>query len=133
MSHSPYRSAQAYNSHMSMPVGERRIVWVLIADIVGSTSLAETLGADRSKFLFDDVERLMGEAVERFGGTVAQLTGDGVLALFGAPVAHEEQRSPGRAGCARHPRGDGGVRDEASRPRMAWNSAPGSLSIRGRW
>src|SRR3954468_20948194 len=75
---------------MSIPVGERRIVSVLIADIVGSTSIAETLGADRSKFLFDDVVRLMGEAVERFGGTVAQLTGDGVLALFGAPVAHED-------------------------------------------
>ena len=75
---------------MSIPVGQRRIVSVLIADIVGSTSIAETLGADRSKFLFDDIVRLMGEAVERFGGTVAQLTGDGVLALFGAPVAHED-------------------------------------------
>src|SRR5919108_717137 len=54
------------------------------------TATAERLGPERSKFLFDDVVRLMREEVERLGGTVAQLTGDGVLALFGAPVAHED-------------------------------------------
>jgi ABC-type transport system substrate-binding protein/class 3 adenylate cyclase len=75
---------------MSVTAGERRIVAVLVADIAGSTSIAEKLGAERSKFLFDEVVRLMREEVERFGGTVAQLTGDGVLALFGAPVAHED-------------------------------------------
>ncbi len=75
---------------MSASVGERRIVSVLVADVVASTSIAETLGPERSKFLFDDVARLMRQEVERFGGTVAQLTGDGVLALFGAPLAHED-------------------------------------------
>jgi ABC-type transport system substrate-binding protein/class 3 adenylate cyclase len=75
---------------MSVPAGERRIVSVLIADVVGSTSIAETLGPDRSKYLFDDIVRMMREDVERFGGTVAQLTGDGILALFGAPIAHED-------------------------------------------
>ena len=70
--------------------GERRIVSVLVADVAGSTAIGEKLGPERSKFLFDDVVRLMREEVERFGGTVAQLTGDGVLALFGAPVAHED-------------------------------------------
>src|SRR5215203_3228357 len=74
---------------MSVAAGERRIVSVLIADVADSTSIAEKLGPDRSKFLFDEVVRLMREEVERFGGTVAQLTGDGVLALFGAPTAHE--------------------------------------------
>src|SRR5947207_5231564 len=75
---------------MSVAAGERRIVSVLVADVAGSTVIAERLGPERSKFLFDDVVRLMREEVERFGGTVAQLTGDGVLALFGAPVAHED-------------------------------------------
>src|SRR3954468_7369664 len=75
---------------MSVAVGERRIVAVLIADVADSTPIGEKLGPERSKFLFDDVVRLMREEVERFGGTVAQLTGDGVLALFGAPVAHED-------------------------------------------
>ena len=75
---------------MSVPAGERRIVSVLVADVVDSTAIGEQLGPERSKFLFDEVVRLMREEVERFGGTVAQLTGDGVLALFGAPVGHED-------------------------------------------
>ena len=75
---------------MSVTAGVRRIVSVLVADVAGSTSIAEKLGPERSKFLFDEVVALMREEVERFGGTVAQLTGDGVLALFGAPTAHED-------------------------------------------
>jgi ABC-type transport system substrate-binding protein/class 3 adenylate cyclase len=75
---------------MTTPAGERRIVSVLVADVVGSTAIAEKLGPERSKFVFDDIVRLMREEVERFGGTVAQLTGDGVLALFGAPIANED-------------------------------------------
>jgi ABC-type transport system substrate-binding protein/class 3 adenylate cyclase len=68
--------------------GERRIVSVLISDLVDSTSIAEKLGPERSKFLFDEIVGLMAAEVRRFEGTVAQLTGDGLLALFGAPVAH---------------------------------------------
>jgi class 3 adenylate cyclase len=68
--------------------GERRIVSVLISDIVDSTVIAERLGPERSKFLFDELGALMAEQVRRFDGTVAQLTGDGLLALFGAPIAH---------------------------------------------
>lgn len=75
---------------MGVESGERRIVSVLVLDVAESTSIAETLGPERSKFLFDEVVALMREEVERFGGTVAQLTGDGVLALFGAPFAHED-------------------------------------------
>ena len=75
---------------MPAAAGERRIVSVLVADLAGSTTIAEKLGPERYKFLLDEVVTLMREEVERFGGTVAQLTGDGVLALFGAPVAHED-------------------------------------------
>ena len=70
--------------------GERRVVSALISDIADSTSISERLGPERSKFLFDEIARLTREEIERFGGTVAQLTGDGVLALFGAPMAHED-------------------------------------------
>src|SRR5919201_834510 len=70
--------------------GGRRIVSVLVVDVADSTGIAERLGPERSKFLFDEVVTLMREEVERFGGTVAQLTGDGLLALFGAPSAHED-------------------------------------------
>ena len=75
---------------MSVTAGERRVVSVLVADVAGSTSIAEKLGPERYKFLFDEIVRSMREEVERFDGTVAQLTGDGVLALFGAPTAHED-------------------------------------------
>src|SRR4051794_25079777 len=88
---------------MSTAAAERRIVTVLMADVVGSTAIGERLGAERSKFLFDEVTRLMAEEVERFGGTVAQLTGDGVLAVFGAPSAHDDDSERAvRAGLAMH-------------------------------
>jgi ABC-type transport system substrate-binding protein/class 3 adenylate cyclase len=69
---------------------QKRLLAVLLADAAGSTAIAETLGSERSKFLFDEVNRLVAAAVERYGGTVAQLLGDGVLALFGAPTSHED-------------------------------------------
>jgi ABC-type transport system substrate-binding protein/class 3 adenylate cyclase len=75
---------------MAASVGERRIVSVLLVDIAGSTAIAETLGPERSKFLFDEVVRLLAAEVKRFGGIVAQLTGDGLYALFGVPNAHED-------------------------------------------
>jgi ABC-type transport system substrate-binding protein/class 3 adenylate cyclase len=75
---------------MEEPAGERRNVAILIADVADSTVIGERLGPERSKFLFDEVARLMSQEVDRFGGTVAQLTGDGVFAIFGAPVAHED-------------------------------------------
>jgi class 3 adenylate cyclase len=53
---------------MSVTAGERRIVSVLVADVAHSTSIAEKLGPERSKFLFDEIVRLMREEVERFGG-----------------------------------------------------------------
>src|SRR5919108_4127165 len=73
-----------------LEAGERRVVSVLVADIQGSTAIAEKLGPERYKLLLDEVTRLMRQEVERLGGTVAQLTGDGMLALFGVPVAHED-------------------------------------------
>jgi ABC-type transport system substrate-binding protein/class 3 adenylate cyclase/tetratricopeptide (TPR) repeat protein len=75
---------------MAVATGERRIVSVLVADVVGSTAIGETLGPERSKFLIDEVMRIMTEQVRRFDGTVAQLVGDELLALFGVPVSHED-------------------------------------------
>lgn len=75
---------------MAVVTGERRIVTVLFADIVGSTAIAETLGAERSKLLVDEVMHVMGSEVERYEGTVAQYSGDELYAVFGAPVAHED-------------------------------------------
>ena len=86
---------------MVVTEGERRVVAVLMADVAGSTAIGERLGPERSKFLFDEVVRLMAEQVERYEGTVAQLLGDGLLAVFGAPVAHEDDSERAvRAGLA---------------------------------
>ena len=69
---------------------ERRVVTALFADIVGSTALGERLDPEELKLIVADaIARVIG-AVEAFGGTVKDLAGDGVLALFGAPVAHED-------------------------------------------
>src|SRR5829696_195611 len=80
----------ADNRRMAAFAGERRIVTVLLVDVVGSTAIGETLGPERSKFLFDEVARLLAAEVGRFGGVVAQFTGDGLYALFGAPRAHDD-------------------------------------------
>ncbi len=69
---------------------ERRVVTVLFADLVGSTTLGERLDPEDLKVVVGDaVARIVG-AVEAFGGTVKDLAGDGVLALFGAPTSHED-------------------------------------------
>jgi ABC-type transport system substrate-binding protein/class 3 adenylate cyclase len=75
---------------MASATGERRIVSVLVADMVGSTAIGEQIGPERSKFLIDEVMRVMTEQIRRFDGTVAQLVGDEMLAFFGVPRAHED-------------------------------------------
>jgi class 3 adenylate cyclase len=83
--------------------GERRIVSVLITDVVDSTAIAETLGPERSKFLFDEIVGLMVDVIRKLDGTVAQLTGDGLLALFGAPASHgDDAERAVRAALAMH-------------------------------
>src|SRR5437870_12385673 len=69
---------------------ERRVVTALFADLVGSTALGERLDPEDLKLVVSDAVARMVLAVEAFGGTVKDLAGDGVLALFGAPVAHED-------------------------------------------
>ena len=69
---------------------ERRVVTAMFADLVGSTSLAERLDPEDLKLVMNDaVTRVIG-AVDAYGGTIKDLAGDGVLALFGAPQAHED-------------------------------------------
>lgn len=69
---------------------ERRDVTALFADLVGSTALGERLDPEELKLVIGDAVARMVRAIEAFGGTVKDLAGDGVLALFGAPTAHED-------------------------------------------
>lgn len=70
--------------------GERKLVTVLFADVVGSTELAEALDPEDWREVVSGAHRRVSEAVHRFEGHVAQLLGDGVLVFFGAPLAHED-------------------------------------------
>jgi class 3 adenylate cyclase len=70
--------------------GERRSVTVLFADAVGSTSLAEQLGEESMYSVMRECLSRMTEAVHHYEGYVASFTGDGIMALFGAPIAHED-------------------------------------------
>ena len=70
--------------------GERKTVTALFADIKGSTALMEGLDPEAAHAIVEPVLRLMIEAVHRYEGYVARSTGDGIFALFGAPVAHED-------------------------------------------
>lgn len=72
------------------PEGQRRQVSVLFADMKGYTPLSEALGEEGAYRLMDEVYRIMTGVVDGLGGTVQELTGDGILALFGAPRALED-------------------------------------------
>src|SRR5229473_5119652 len=70
--------------------GERKTVTALFADIKGSTELMRDLDPDDARGIVDPALKLMIEAAHRYDGYVVQSTGDGIFALFGAPVAHED-------------------------------------------
>src|ERR1700731_1951545 len=70
--------------------GERKTVTALFADLKGSMDLMEDLDPEDARAIVDPALRLMLDAVHRFDGYVVQSTGDGIFALFGAPVAHED-------------------------------------------
>jgi class 3 adenylate cyclase len=75
--------------------GERKTITALFADLKGSTALIEGLDPEEARAIIDPALQLMMDAVHRYEGYVAQALGDGIFALFGAPIAHEDhpQRS----------------------------------------
>jgi class 3 adenylate cyclase len=70
--------------------GERKEVTVLFVDVQGSTDLAGSLDPEEFHAVMDGAFQIMLDAVHRWEGTVNQFTGDGIMALFGAPIAHED-------------------------------------------
>jgi class 3 adenylate cyclase/tetratricopeptide (TPR) repeat protein len=70
--------------------GERKQVTVMFADIKGSTAMIEGLDPEEARRRIGPVLQLMMDAVHRYEGTVNQSLGDGIMAIFGAPVAHED-------------------------------------------
>jgi class 3 adenylate cyclase len=70
--------------------GERKQVTVLFADVKGSLELAEQVDPEEWHRILDRFFQILADGIHRFEGTVNQYTGDGIMALFGAPIAHED-------------------------------------------
>src|SRR5438105_7091737 len=94
-SYTPKHLAEKILKARSALEGERRQVTVLFADLAGFTALAEKRDPEEVHEIIDRCFELITAEVHRFEGTVNQYTGDGVMALFGAPIAHED--APRRA------------------------------------
>jgi class 3 adenylate cyclase/predicted ATPase len=83
-------SEQAAMAARGVTDGERKTITALFADLKGSTALIEGLDPEEVRTLIDPALQLMMEAVHHYEGYVAQALGDGIFALFGAPIAHED-------------------------------------------
>jgi len=77
-------------SQRSALEGEKKQVSIMFADVKGSMELADEVGPEEWHSILDRFFELLSEGVHRFEGTVNQYTGDGIMALFGAPIAHED-------------------------------------------
>src|SRR5262249_10995405 len=81
---------QAAMATRGITEGERNTITALFADLKGSTALIEGLDPEEARALIDPALQLMMDAVHHYEGYVAQALGDGIFALFGAPIAHED-------------------------------------------
>src|SRR2546430_4077180 len=89
-SYTPKHLAEKILTSKSALEGERKQVTVLFADLKGSMELLADRDPEEARKILDPVLELMMEAVHRYDGTVNQVMGDGIMALFGAPLAHED-------------------------------------------
>ena len=85
----PYLAEKILTSRSALE-GERKQVTVLFADLKGSMELLADRDPEEARQLLDPVLECMMDAVHRYEGTVNQVMGDGIMALFGAPLAHED-------------------------------------------
>jgi class 3 adenylate cyclase/tetratricopeptide (TPR) repeat protein len=90
ISYTPQHLTEKILTSRSALEGERKQVTVLFADIKDSTELIKDLDPEAAQQLLDPAIHIMMEAVHRFEGTVNQVLGDGIMSIFGAPLAHED-------------------------------------------
>jgi len=89
-SYTPKHLADKILTSRSAMEGERKQVTVLFADVRSSMDLAASLDPEELHHVLDRFFQILADGVHRFEGTVNQYTGDGIMALFGAPIAHED-------------------------------------------
>ena len=70
--------------------GERKLVTVLFADVANYTAISDKLDPEEIHEIMDECFKILMDEIHKYDGTINQFTGDGVMALFGAPVAHED-------------------------------------------
>jgi hypothetical protein len=90
LSYTPNHLVEKILTTRSALEGERKQVTVLFADVKGSMELAEQVDAEEWHRILDRFFQILADGVHRFEGTINQYTGDGIMALFGAPIAHED-------------------------------------------
>jgi class 3 adenylate cyclase len=89
-SYTPRHLADKILNNRSSIEGERKLVTVLFADVANYTSIAEKLDPEEVHQIMDGCFKILMDEIHKYEGTINQFTGDGVMALFGAPVAHED-------------------------------------------
>ena len=89
-SYTPRHLAERILASRAALEGERKQVTILFADVVGSTELIQDRDPEEAQQLLDGMVQGMMDAVHRYEGTVSRLMGDGLMAMFGAPIAHED-------------------------------------------
>jgi class 3 adenylate cyclase/predicted ATPase len=89
VSYTPSHLAERIRA-VTVNAGERKTITALFADLKGSTALIEGLDPEEAQRIIDPALQLMMDAVHQYEGFVAQPLGDGIFALFGAPLAHED-------------------------------------------
>ena len=89
-SYTPKHLAEKILTSHSALEGERKQVTVLFADVKGSMDLGEKVDPEEWYRIMDRFFQILSDGVHRFEGTVDKFTGDGIMAIFGAPIAHED-------------------------------------------
>src|SRR5439155_19551643 len=89
-SYTPKHLAEKILSSRSAVEGERKQVTVFFADVKGSMDLGEKVDPEEWYRIMDRFFQILSDGVHRFEGTVDKFTGDGIMAIFGAPIAHED-------------------------------------------
>src|SRR6059036_1670829 len=112
------------------PREERKVVTVLFADLVGFTARAEQLDPEDVRALLAPYHAHLRSELERFGGTVEKFIGDAVVALFGAPTAHEDD--PERAVRAAIDIRDWAVEQDELQVRIAVNTGEALIALGAR-
>src|SRR5215471_1249795 len=113
--YTPHHLAEKILASQSALRGERKLVTVLFADVARSMELAERVDAEEWHRLLDRLFRVLAGGIHRYEGTINQYTGDGIMALFGAPIAHEDHAQRACAAALDLARQLGGLAEDVRR------------------